>query len=638
MVLTENFHSDSAPTLVSAESPQRSIRRKAEWQELCGFYRIAIKNALMETIRAKQQRLFSEAVHRPKPQKPLGIPASSTCWRPRTWSDGNIKYVPGQKSPIDDVCRANKIRGPKYVRVVQNGKQEDKYELSPYEKPTWPQHVIIVYNNNHYEGRIISDDSEIPQGVRSIEIRETEIQEFARKITHPSTLTFKLVYHCFGRGNLGEWLSVEGADTTIVNALNRLVKITHHPRYKLDFVVEYQEPQYYKIVKQTPKPATEIDGQEEREPTDDDLRQAEIEEAEEQDAKEPAAEQHDIALPSLSADAQKAIEKFARTGFAPEITFSNLLLGHRILTREEEGPLALRAQAGDRAAHHELIQTNIRLAVSVLRKRFLIFKNHPDYWDLLIEGVLGIMRAIQKFEPERGFKFSTYATWWIRQAIGRALSDAYYRGPMRLPVHMVMSAYLFKKTVRDFYAQHNRKPTIKEIADLMDTSEQSVKKIIGATVQQRAPLSTSSLGGQVEDDGDRDAVMDNIIYDESDAMEDAAIGLDREIYDDQVGSTILDAIDYLPAMYKEVGDAGKIRYMLVRYFAATAVGENPAKVRATLGDIGDEFGLSRERIRQLIKRAIGALRKNLKPEDVGLSMDESKISAKDTRVWDFIAK
>lgn len=594
---------------------QRTIRCKTEWEWLCKFYKIAIQNAMRPEITRQDFPKEEPEQNSPKPsvRSPTFFSANSANSeypRPRTWSDGNIQYTPDQKSPIDALRQAKKIKGPKYVRVIQNGTEEKKYELSPYETPVWPQTVLIVYDESRYEHREIHSAKEIPANAQRIEIRETEIQQFAREITHPSTLTFKLIYHVLGRAGTGEWFSSEGADESIILALDRLVRITHHPRYELNFVFEakFSKPRYYRIIKQPPKSSEDAAEETEEKicPTNEDLQVLEKEEVEEQKPEQDSRGRDDFSPPALTEDIQRHIEKFSGRGLVFDKIFKNQMLEHAILTREEENALAVRMRNGDLAARNELILMNFKLVVSILKRRFNIYQDHPDFWDLLAEGLMGIMRAAEKFEPERGYKFSTYATWWIRQIIERAIQDKYYKGPMRLPVHMVEAAYSLRKTVREFFSEHQRKPTFQELATLMEISEEKVKKIIRAETLQLPPKSTSSLHEGVEDE-DSDSVMDVIIY------HGGAIADEREILDKRLGEEqnidfILNAIDRIPSVFREFGDAGKIRYILLRYFSTST----------SLDDIGVEFGVTRERVRQWIESTLAALRKYIKPEQLGI--------------------
>lgn len=624
----------------SAAISVRETRRRSEWKWLCNFYHTAVKNALRTlSTNESSDRKALKPQNRPIPptRGPTCLPVQFEYSRPRTWSDGNVKYIPGQESPVDVLCKHHNIKPLKYVRVVrdENKNEEEKYELSPYETPVWPREVIVVHYDGRCEQRLINSDREIPPNAKRIEIQETEIQQFAREITHPSTLTFKLIYHVFGTGRTGEWLSAEGADKPMMVALDRLVRITNSPLYRLEFKFEHRPPCYYKVIKLPPRQDAEENGDQQDAPTDEDIRLLENEEAQEQNSK-PDDSQNE--KPILTEELQKHIEKFSSSKtFAYNQIFRNLMLGYDLLTHEEEVNLANQAHEGDQKAFHKLVMSNARLVASILKKRHGILRNHPDFWDLLAEGLMGIRRAVEKFEPERGWKFSTYATWWVHHAVNRARSDAYYRGTVRLPVHMVDFLYNLRGAIKKLMTENGGKqPTVTEIAQCMEVTEDKVKKLMETRRMQASAISISAFSDRVEED-DRGGLLDTIMY-RGGAIADERAVLDQKIGSEQTIETILDAIDYIPSVYRNFGDAGKIRYLLMRYYSATQTGDNPEKARATLEDIGDEFGITRERVRQMIELITAALRKYIKPEQVGLDMDKSKIRRQDTQAQGFITK
>ena len=144
-----------------------------------------------------------------------------------------------------------------------------------------------------------------------------------------------------------------------------------------------------------------------------------------------------------------------------------------LLTAEQETELARAAQAGDEDARRHLSEANLRLVVSVAKR--YAGRGLP-FLDLIQEGNLGLMKAAEKFEPERGFKFSTYATWWIRQSITRAIADQ--GRTIRIPVHLVESINRVKKTAGDLLRKNGREPTVEEIAVRLDMEPARVRELL----------------------------------------------------------------------------------------------------------------------------------------------------------------
>jgi RNA polymerase primary sigma factor len=247
----------------------------------------------------------------------------------------------------------------------------------------------------------------------------------------------------------------------------------------------------------------------------------------------------------------------------------------KLLTHEEEMDLGRRVRAGDKKAREKLIEKNLRLVVSVAKK----YRGMGlPFGDLIQEGNIGLMKAVEKFDPDRGYRFSTYATWWIRQAVQRAVAD---KGrTIRVPAHMGEKIRKMARVYNELAVELSRDPTDEEVAKRLGWDVDRVKDVKSAipdATSLNRPLSSEEDSSELGD----------LIEDERETRIASQVVRELETH------RLLESVERLPERQRRV---------LVRRYGLD--GKDPA----TLAGLSEELGVSRERVRQLQREAEGVLR------------------------------
>jgi RNA polymerase primary sigma factor/RNA polymerase nonessential primary-like sigma factor len=256
-----------------------------------------------------------------------------------------------------------------------------------------------------------------------------------------------------------------------------------------------------------------------------------------------------------------------------------------LLSFAEEQSLAKRVHKGDLEARKHMIEANLRLVVSI-GKRFI--NRGLPFSDIIEEGNIGLIRAVEKFEYKRGFRFSTYATWWIRQAIERAIANQVRI--IRLPVHVAELANVYVRTVRKLTQQLHREPSPEEVARKIRITVQRVRAV------SQVIRDTYSLDMLINSEGEE--TLQDVLADES--IPDPSATIDDRLRQERINAWI----SGLAAMERRIIE---FRYGLNK--------QNPQ----TLESIGRQFGITRERVRQIENQAILKLRNFMRSRNIELS-------------------
>ncbi len=328
------------------------------------------------------------------------------------------------------------------------------------------------------------------------------------------------------------------------------------------------------------KPSSDIEDKEAKPP-----EAAELEESEDEDedkvpvpAGDEADAEADVAV-TRKETKDAGLQADATRLYLKEIGFSPLL------SAEEEVKFSRRAKKGDEAARKRMIESNLRLVVKIARR---YMNRGLALLDLIEEGNLGLIRAVEKFDPERGFRFSTYATWWIRQTIERAIMNQ--TRTIRLPVHVLKEINIYLRAARYLSQKLDHEPTPEEVATLLDKPIEDVKEMLGLNER------IASVDAPLDMDPDR-SLLDAIADDRTPDPE-------RLMQDEDLHAQIQAWLNELSFKQREVVE---------RRF-----GLNGREI-ATLEEVGADIGVTRERVRQIQVEALRRLRTLL--ERSGYSID-----------------
>jgi len=277
-----------------------------------------------------------------------------------------------------------------------------------------------------------------------------------------------------------------------------------------------------------------------------------------------------------------AVGRHATDSHDPTRLYLNEIGASPLLTAQEEVKFSRLAQRGDDSARKRMIESNLRLVVKIARR----YTNRGlAFLDLIEEGNLGLIRAVEKFDPERGFRFSTYATWWIRQTIERAIMNQ--TRTIRLPIHVIKEINTYLRAARSLAQKLDHEPSAEEIADLLHKPIEDVENMLGLNER------ITSTDNTILNDPSRtllDTIADEQAADPSDSISDEDIHVNIE-----------DCLAQLSDKQREVVER---RFGLHGYSVST------------LEEVGEEIGVTRERVRQIQMDALKKLKKILEQEGI----------------------
>lgn len=271
------------------------------------------------------------------------------------------------------------------------------------------------------------------------------------------------------------------------------------------------------------------------------------------------------------------------TSLDPTQIYLNEIGRSPLLTAEEEVYFGRLTQQGDEASRQRMIKSNLRLVVKIARR---YNSRGLDFLDLIEEGNLGLIRAVEKFDPEMGFRFSTYATWWIRQTIERALMNQ--TRTVRLPIHIVKELNTYLRAGRELSQQLDSEASPEDIANYLNVPLKNVKKLLGLNERN------TSFDYPAGNNADR-PLLETLAGDETDPLE--------NVQNQNINHNVDHWLDELTAKQCEV----VVRRFGLRGYEAT-----------TLEEVGKEIGLTRERVRQIQMEALKRLKKMLDKQGIDL--------------------